>query len=46
MRPREEIMLDTCASKTMMEVLLDLRELLIEKTKPKGKSREEWERQF
>ncbi|GAG70255.1 unnamed protein product [marine sediment metagenome] len=30
----------------IIELLLDIRDLLLEKTKPKGKTREEWEKQF
>lgn len=30
----------------ILQVLFDIRDLLLEKTKPKGKTREEWEKQF
>lgn len=30
----------------ILQVLFDIRDLLLEETKPKGKSREDWEKQF
>jgi len=52
MRSREELenqmegSFNSYASKLLLEATLDVRDLLLEKTKPKGKSREEWERKF
>ena len=56
MRPREEIEKDRESRSPVVkdfyitdittELLLDIRDLLLEKTKPKGKSREEWEKRF
>ena len=48
MRSREEIENEeiNVTDERIVELLLDIRDLLLEKTKPKGKSREEWEQQF
>jgi len=50
MRSREEIEKDCkrpyALELNILEVLLDIRDLLLEKQKPKGKSREEYEKKF